>query len=58
MRTPLFGEEPVRELRGLAALSDPDDRIAAVIDLPILGARGDGKTQFIVHAIRALTRRR
>jgi hypothetical protein len=54
MRTPLFGEEPVRELRGLAAVSDPDDHVAAVIDLPILGARGDGKTQFIVHAIRAL----
>ncbi|HEX4456056.1 MAG TPA: hypothetical protein VH143_34585 [Kofleriaceae bacterium] len=54
MRTPLFGEEPVHELRGLAALSDPDDPVAAVIDLPILGARGDGKTQFIVHAIRAL----
>jgi hypothetical protein len=54
MRTSLFGEEPVRELRGLAALTDPDDKVAAVIDLPILGARGDGKTQFIVHAIRAL----
>lgn len=53
-RLPLFADEPVRELRGLAALTDPGDRVAAVIDLPILGARGDGKTQFIVHAIRAL----
>jgi hypothetical protein len=53
-RLPLFADEPVRELRGLASLTDPGDRVAAVIDLPILGARGDGKTQFIVHAIRAL----
>ena len=53
-RVPMFADEPVRELRGLAALTDPSDRVAAVIDLPILGARGDGKTQFIVHAIRAL----
>lgn len=53
-RVPMFADEPVRELRGLASLTDPGDRVAAVIDLPILGARGDGKTQFIVHAIRAL----
>lgn len=53
-RTPLFADDPVGELRGLATLTDPDDDVAAVIDLAIIGARGDGKTQFIVHAIRAL----
>lgn len=41
------------ELRGLQALTDPDD-VSAVIDLAVIGARGDGKTQFIVHAIRAM----
>jgi hypothetical protein len=49
----LFASEPVGELRGLATLTDPDD-VAAVIDLAVIGARGDGKTQFIVHAIRAM----
>ena len=53
-RTRLFANEPVGELRGLATLTDPDDEVAAVIDLAIIGARGDGKTQFVVHAIRAL----
>src|SRR5260221_681140 len=53
-RTPLFGDEPLADLRGLAALTDPDDDVAAVIDLAVMGARGDGKTQFLVHAIRAL----
>jgi len=50
----VFATDPVGELRGLASLTDPDDRVAAIIDLPVIGARGDGKTQFIVHAIRAL----
>jgi hypothetical protein len=50
----MFATDPVGELRGLASLTDPDDRVAAIIDLPVIGARGDGKTQFIVHAIRAL----
>jgi len=54
MRTRLFTEEPVTELRGLATLTDPDEEVSAVIDVPVIGARGDGKTQFIVHAIRAL----
>ena len=49
----MFADEPVGELRGLATLTDPDD-VAAVIDLAVIGARGDGKTQFIVHAIRAM----
>ncbi|MBX3156820.1 MAG: hypothetical protein KF773_12530 [Deltaproteobacteria bacterium] len=53
-RTPLFAEDPIGELCGLATLTDPDDEVAAVVDLAIIGARGDGKTQFIVHAIRAL----
>ncbi len=52
-RTSLFAADPVGELRGLATLTDPDD-VGAVIDLAVIGARGDGKTQFIVHAIRAL----
>jgi len=52
-RTTLFASEPVGELRGLTTLTDPDD-VAAVIDLAVIGARGDGKTQFIVHAIRAM----
>jgi hypothetical protein len=52
-RTSLFASEPVGELRGLATLTDPDD-VTAVIDLAVIGARGDGKTQFIVHAIRAM----
>ncbi len=57
-RSALFAQEPVPELRGLASLTDPepggDDAVAAVIDLAVMGARGDGKTQFLVHAIRAL----
>jgi hypothetical protein len=52
-RTSLFADEPVGELRGLTTLTDPDD-VSAVIDLAVIGARGDGKTQFIVHAIRAM----
>ena len=52
-RTSLFADEPVGELRGLATLTDPDD-VTAVVDLAVIGARGDGKTQFIVHAIRAM----
>jgi len=54
VRRALFTDEPVPGLRGLAALGDPDDGVAAVIDVPVIGARGDGKTQFIVHAIRTL----
>ena len=53
-RVPLFADDPIEELRGLATLTDPDDDVSAVIDLAVIGARGDGKTQFIVHAIRAL----
>ncbi|HWU88512.1 MAG TPA: hypothetical protein VN253_14620, partial [Kofleriaceae bacterium] len=53
-RSSLFADEPIAELRGLGALTDPADDVAAVVDLAVIGARGDGKTQFIVHAIRAL----
>jgi hypothetical protein len=53
-RLSLFASDPIAELRGLGTLTDPDDDVAAVIDLAVIGARGDGKTQFIVHAIRAL----
>lgn len=53
-RSSLFADDPVAELRGLGSLTDPDDDVAAVIDFAVIGARGDGKTQFIVHAIRAL----
>jgi hypothetical protein len=56
-RVSLFESDPVPELRGLASLTDPDDDVAAVIDLAVLGGRGDGKTQFLVHAIRALQAR-
>src|ERR1700755_2949288 len=52
-RTPLFASEPVGELGGLQALSDPGD-VSAVVALGGYGARGDGKTQFIVHPIRAM----
>ncbi|HVK89067.1 MAG TPA: hypothetical protein VM513_33330 [Kofleriaceae bacterium] len=53
-RAALFAEDPVASLRGLATLTDPEDGVAAVVDLAVIGARGDGKTQFIVHAARAL----
>lgn len=43
-------------MRGLASLTEParDEPVAAIVDLAVMGARGDGKTQFIVHAIRTL----
>lgn len=53
-RAALFAEDPVASLRGLGTLTDPDDGVASVVDLAVIGARGDGKTQFIVHAVRAL----
>ncbi len=55
-RVVVLGHEAVPGLRGLASLTapGPDDPVAAIIDLAVVGARGDGKTQFIVHAIRTL----
>src|SRR5262245_33273189 len=40
-RQSLFADDPVAELRGLGTLTDPDDDVAAVIDLAVIGARGD-----------------
>ncbi|HTJ43992.1 MAG TPA: hypothetical protein VL463_17925 [Kofleriaceae bacterium] len=53
---PVLGREEVAGLRGLASLTEPGpgEEVAAVIDLAVIGARGDGKTQLIVHAIRTL----
>ena len=47
-------------MRGLASLTEPaadeptDTPVGAIVDLAVMGARGDGKTQFIVHALRTL----
>jgi hypothetical protein len=59
-RRPLFLAEEVPGIRGLGSLTEPatdlpgDEAVAAVVDVAVIGARGDGKTQFIVHAIRTL----
>ncbi|MCB9559628.1 MAG: hypothetical protein H6708_04410 [Kofleriaceae bacterium] len=57
-RRAVFPSEPAGPLgvRGLASLTEPDldEPVAAILDVPVIGARGDGKTQFIVHAIRTL----
>src|SRR3569623_1028000 len=49
-RTALFVDEPIAELRGLAALPDPDDAVAAVIDLAVTGARGEPRAAVLVRA--------
>jgi hypothetical protein len=55
-RRAVFLAEQVPGIRGLSALTepDPDEPVAGVVDVAVIGARGDGKTQFIVHAIRTL----
>ena len=55
-RSRLFGDEPVPGIRGLVSLTAPgaDEPVAGVIDVAVFGARSDGKTQFIAHAIRTL----
>ena len=55
-RRAVFAAEHVSGIRGLTALTepDPDDAVDAIVDVAVIGARGDGKTQFIVHAIRTL----
>ena len=47
--------EPAR-LSGLANLTAPSasENVAAIVDVAVVGARSDGKTQFILHAIRTL----
>lgn len=55
-RLPTFNSEEVGGMRGLTSLTEPaqDDSVGAIVDVAVIGARGDGKTQFIVHAIRTL----
>ena len=56
-RWKLFEAEPVAGMRGASSLTEPDDDVAGVVDIAVIGARGDGKTQFILHAIRTLDAR-
>jgi hypothetical protein len=55
-RLPTFKVEAVSGIRGLTSLTEPDqdEPVGAIVDVAVIGARGDGKTQFIVHAIRTL----
>jgi hypothetical protein len=55
-RQAIFDREDIEGMRGLASLTEPaaDEPVGAIVDLAVMGARGDGKTQFIVHAIRTL----
>ena len=55
-RRPVFLAEHIPGIRGLTALTepDPDEPVEGIVDVAVIGARGDGKTQFIVHAIRSL----
>jgi hypothetical protein len=55
-RQQIFEDEEVAGIRGLTSLTEPEakDGVGAIVDVPVIGARGDGKTQFIVHAIRTL----
>jgi hypothetical protein len=55
-RRAVFLSEQVPGIRGLSTLTEPepDDPVAGIVDVAVIGARGDGKTQFIVHAIRTL----
>jgi hypothetical protein len=58
-RSVLFDREPIAGLSGLAGLTAPGakDGVARVVDVVVLGAKGDGKTQLITHAIRTLDAR-
>jgi hypothetical protein len=58
-RSVLFEKEPVVGLSGLAGLTapGPHDGVSRVADVVVLGAKGDGKTQLITHAIRTLDAR-
>jgi hypothetical protein len=50
----LFPTDPGGVASPAASLTDPGDDVAAVVDLAVIGCRGDGKTQFILNAIRTL----
>lgn len=54
VRRKLFPTDPGGVASGAASLTDPGDEVAAVVDLAVIGCRGDGKTQFILNAIRTL----
>lgn len=56
-RAVLFDKEPVPGLSGLAGLTAPRVGASHVVDVVVLGAKGDGKTQLITHAIRTLDAR-
>jgi hypothetical protein len=55
-RVPVLVPRGVTTIRGLEDLTEPgpDEPIGGIIDIPVIGARGDGKSQFIVQAIRSL----
>lgn len=50
----MFPTDPGGVASSAASLTDPGDEVAAVVDLAVIGCRGDGKTQFILNAIRTL----
>ncbi len=54
VRRKLFATDPGGVASSAASLTDPGDEVAAVVDLAVIGCRGDGKTQFILNAIRTL----
>jgi hypothetical protein len=54
VRRKLFSTDPGGVASSAASLTDPGDEVAAVVDLAVIGCRGDGKTQFILNAIRTL----
>jgi hypothetical protein len=54
VRRKLFPTDPGGVATGAASLTDPGDDVASVVDLAVIGCRGDGKTQFILNAIRTL----
>ncbi len=55
-RSQLFDREPVAGIAGLAGLTGPawGDKVSGVVDVVVFGAKSDGKTQFITHAIRTV----
>jgi hypothetical protein len=55
-RQPIYDSQKLGEIPGLVSLTEPaeDERIIAIVDVPILGAPRAGKTQFVVTAVRTL----